>query len=136
MVRSTDWAAWTSAGSNARYDDSGMVRSELAEVGGLAADGAIGGEDALLDLHRGFRELLLAVPLQQRPALVGGDRLVELDLAALELLDDRLQLLQRVLERQRGNVLRPYVFFRQFGPTGGLSAARGSYCQRAALAIY
>ena len=25
MVRSTDWAAWTSAGSNSRNDDSGMV---------------------------------------------------------------------------------------------------------------
>src|SRR3979411_1571357 len=88
MVRSTDWAAWTSAGSNARYDDSGMMRDGLAEVGGLAADGAIGGEDDLLDLHLGLGELLLAVPLEQRPPLVGRDRLVELHLAALELLDD------------------------------------------------
>src|SRR5260370_29316441 len=103
MVRSTDWAAWTSAGSNARYDDSGMMRSELAEVGGLAADGAIGGEDDLLDLHLGFRELLLAVPLQQRPPLVRGDPPVELDPAAPHLLDDPLHLLPPVLHRHRRN---------------------------------
>src|SRR6266851_1443180 len=102
MVRSTDWAAWTSAGSNARYDDSGMGK-KLAEVGGLAADGAIGGEDDLLDLHLGFGELLL----------------------------DRLQLLQRVLERQRGNILRQYGFFRQFGLSEGRSMVARAYCQRA-----
>jgi hypothetical protein len=28
-VRSTDWAAWASAGSNSRNDDSGMVASKL-----------------------------------------------------------------------------------------------------------
>src|SRR5258708_10502728 len=86
---------------------------ELAEVGRLGADGAIGGEDDLLDLHLGFGELLLAVPLQQRPTLVGRDRLVELHLAALELLDDRLQLLERVLERQRSTILTPSGCFRQ-----------------------
>src|SRR5258708_35184764 len=93
MVRSTDWAAWTSAGSNARYDDSGMMRSELAEVGGLAADGAIGGEDDLLDLHLGFRELLLPVPLPQRPPPLGGDRPAALDLAAPHPLADPLHVL-------------------------------------------
>src|ERR1700720_3711778 len=130
MVRSTDWAAWASAGSNARNDDSGMGR-ELAEVGRLGADGAIGGEDDLLDLPLGLGELLLAMPLQQRPALVGRDRLVELHLAALELLDDRLQLLQRVLERQRGNILRQYGFFRQFGLSESRSMVARAYCQRA-----
>src|SRR5882672_4029885 len=121
MVRSTDWAAWASAGSNSRNDDSGMAGSELAEVGGLAADRTVGREDDLLDLHLGLGELLLAVPLQERPALVGRDRLVELHLPALELLDDRLQLLQRVFERQRGNFLRQYGFFRQFRLSEGLS---------------
>jgi hypothetical protein len=29
MVRSTDWAAWASAGSNSRNDDSGMAAEEL-----------------------------------------------------------------------------------------------------------
>src|SRR6266853_3032180 len=106
MVRSTDWAAWASAGSNSRNDDSGMAGSELAEVGGLAADRTVGGEDDLLHLHLGLGELLLAVPLQQGAAFVGRNRLVELHLAALELLDDAFQLLQRILEGQPGNILR------------------------------
>jgi hypothetical protein len=59
------------------------------------------------------------VALQQRAALVGGDRLVELHLAALELLDDAFELLQGVLERQAGNVLRDCRFFGQFCVGGG-----------------
>ena len=64
-------------------------------------------------------------------ALVGRDRLVELHLSALELLDDRLQLLERVLERQRGNILRQYRFFRQFGLSESRSMVARAYCQRA-----
>src|SRR6478736_5586978 len=99
MVCSVDDAANASAASKSRCDDSGMGR-ELAQIGGLAADRAVGREDDLLDLHLGLGELLLAVALQERTALVGGDRLVELDLAAFELLDDAFELLQGVLERQ------------------------------------
>src|SRR6185312_3530622 len=89
------------------WDD--IVRS--AQVGRLAADRSIGGKDDLLDLHLGLGKLLLAVALEQRAALVGRNRLVQLHLAALELLDDGLQLLQRVLERQAGDVLGNRGFF-------------------------
>src|ERR1041384_7046986 len=97
MVRSVDWAANAKAASNSRCDDSGIV-GQLVEVGWLAADRPVGREDDLLYFHLGLGKLLLAVPLQQRAALIGRDRFVEFDLAALELLDDALQLLQRILE--------------------------------------
>src|SRR5471032_3246657 len=112
MVRSVASAAWASAGSNARSDDNGMMRTcYLAEIGRLARDRTVGREADLLDLHLGLGQLLLAVALQQRAALVSGDGLVQLGLALLELLDDRLQLLQRVLEREAGDVLEKYGFF-------------------------
>src|SRR5258708_254163 len=104
MVCSTDDAAYASAASKSRCDDSGMKRM-LAEVGGLAADRTVGRKDDLFDLHLGLGELLLAVPLEQRPALIGRDRLIQLDLATLELLDDALQLLEGVFERQVGDIL-------------------------------
>ena len=44
---------------------------------------------------------------------------LELHLAALELLDDRFQLLQRVLERQGGDILGHGGFFGQFCLSGG-----------------
>ena len=72
---------------------------------GWAADRAVGGEDDLLDLHLGLGQLLLAVPLEQGAALVGGDRFVELHLAALQLLDDAFELFQRIFERQADDVL-------------------------------
>src|SRR6516162_2539734 len=118
MVRSVDWASNARAASNSRYDDS-CILGQLVEVGRLAADRTVGREDDLLHLHLGLGKLLLAVPLQQRTALVGRDRFVELDLAALELLDDALQLLQRILEGQAGNILRQCGFFRQFRLSGG-----------------
>src|SRR5262245_30245829 len=107
MVRSVDSAANARAASNSRYDDSGIVWSgQLVEVGRLTAHRPVGREHDLLDLHLGFGKLLLAVPLEQCSALVGRDRLVELDLAALQLLDDAFQFLQSVLEGQTGNILR------------------------------
>src|SRR5262245_7204347 len=118
MVCSVDDAANASAASKSRCDDRGMERG-LAEVGGLSADRAVRRAHDLLDLHLGLGELLLAVLLEQRTALIGRDRLVELDLAALELLDDAFQLLQRVLERQAGYILRKYGFFCQFCLAGG-----------------
>ena len=51
--------------------------------------------------------------LQKRPTFIGLDRLVELHLTALELLDDTLEFLQRIFERERGNVLRQCGFFSQ-----------------------
>src|SRR5690348_1109936 len=113
MVRSVASAAWASAGSNWRNDDSGMATG-LAEIGRLRAHGTVGREDDLLDLHLGLGQLLLAVPLQQRAAFVGRNRLVELHLAALELLDDALQLLQRVLEGEARDVLGQGVFLGHF----------------------
>src|SRR5690349_17377432 len=112
MVCSVEAAAWARAGSNALNDDSGMAdNARSAEIGGLAADRPIGREDDLLDLHLGLGELLLAVALQQRAALVGADCLVELHLAAFELLDDAFELLQRVFEGQALNILGNCGFF-------------------------
>src|SRR5476651_270011 len=113
MACSTEPAAKASAASNWRCDDNGMG-SGLAEVGGLAGNRAVGGENDLLDLHLGLGELEFAVALQIGAALVGRDRLVELDLAALQLLDDAFQLLQRVFERQRGDVFQQGGFFGHF----------------------
>src|SRR5262245_47872574 len=121
MARSVDSAACVSAASNRLYDDSGMrlVLLVSAEVGGLGGDGAVSREDDLFDFHLGFGQLLFAVLLQQRAALVGCDRLVELDLAALELLDDAFELLERVLERKRCDLLGQGGFFGQFRLSGG-----------------
>src|SRR5262245_19007440 len=87
MVRSVDSAANAKAAANSRYDDSGMD-GRLVQVGRLAAHRPVGREHDLLHLDLGLGQLLLAVPLEQRPPFVGRDRLVELDLAALKLLDD------------------------------------------------
>src|SRR5262249_14306047 len=76
----------------------------------------------LLHLHLGLCQLLLAVPLQQRTALIGGDRFVEFYFALLELRDDALELLQRVLEGQAGHFLRQCGFFRQYSPLKGVRA--------------
>src|SRR5262249_45667971 len=114
MVRSADWAANARAASNSRYDDNGICFRRLVEVGRLAAHRPVRREVDLLHLHLGLCQLLLAVPLQQRTALIGGDRFVEFYFALLELRDDALELLQRVLEGQAGNFLRQCGFFRQF----------------------
>src|SRR6185437_5052232 len=55
---------------------------------------------------RCLAQLRLAMPLQQRAALVGRDRFVELVAAGFEPLDDLLELLQRVLETHRGDLGR------------------------------
>src|SRR5215471_1718123 len=98
IVCSTDEATKESAASKSRCDDRGMYGRTLVQVCGLGTDGAVRRENDLLDLHLGLGKLLFAVLLEQGAALVGRNRLVELHLAALELLDDAFQLLQRVLE--------------------------------------
>ena len=134
MVRSVVSAACAKAASNWRNDDSGMtaVRNPSVQVGRLAAHRAVGGEHDFLDLHLGFGELVLAVALQQGAALVGRNRLVQFDLAALELLDDGFQLLQRVLEGQAGNVFGQCRFFGQFASLGERSPEGGADGSRTA----
>ena len=113
MVCSVDSAAKASAGSNWRYDDNGMgriTRRQPRSAGWVPTEPS-DGEDDLLDLHLGLGQLLLAVPLEQGAALIGGDRLVELHLAALELLDDAFELFQGIFERQADDVLMDDRFF-------------------------
>src|SRR6185437_6051229 len=62
--------------------------------------------DDLVDAALRLAELALAMLLELRAALVGGDRLVELALALLEPLDDLLELGKRLLEAHRGDVRR------------------------------
>src|SRR5262245_11264460 len=123
IVRSTESAACVSAASNRLYDDNGMglifFFLASAEIGGLAADRAIGRKHDLFDLHLGLGQFLLAVLLEQRAPFVRRDRFVELHLTAFELLDDAFQFLQGVLKRKRCDILRHGGFFGQFRLSGG-----------------
>src|SRR5258708_10275552 len=67
---------------------------------------SIGLADDLVDPTLGLAELALAMLLELRAALVGGDRLVELALALLQSLHDLLELGERLLEAHRGDVRR------------------------------
>ena len=68
-------------------------------VEGLGALRApVGREGELLDLGLRLLQEPVAVLLQNLAALVDRDLLLELDVAALEPVDDRLQLLERALE--------------------------------------
>src|SRR5690348_4142260 len=67
---------------------------------------AVRTDDDLVDARLGLAQLSFAMTLQQRAALVGRDRLVELVATSLEPLDDLLELLQRVLETHRGDLGR------------------------------
>src|SRR4051794_2655613 len=57
----------------------------LLEVGRLGARGAVGAEHDLVDPHLRLLELVLAVLLQIRAALVRADRVVELAPPAFEI---------------------------------------------------
>src|SRR5689334_16525921 len=59
---------------------------------------AVGADHDLVDAGLRFAQLRLAVALQQRAPLIGGDRFAELAAAALEPLHDLLELLQRLLK--------------------------------------
>ena len=59
---------------------------------------AVGREGELLDLGLRLLQEPVAVLLQNLAALVDRDALLELDVAALEPADDRLQFLERALE--------------------------------------
>src|SRR5262245_7931182 len=61
---------------------------------------ASGVERDLLDPRLGLPQQLLAAALECLAALIDGDRFLERHLALLEPLDDRLELLDRPLERQ------------------------------------
>src|SRR5690348_7449963 len=91
--------------------------SAVANVAGGAQPGSLKGDrlrrrravsadDDLVDPRLRLAQLRLAMSLEQRAALVGRDRLVELVAAGLEPLDDLLELLQRVLETHRGDLGR------------------------------
>src|SRR5687767_13379496 len=83
-----------------------VTRNKLVELGRLDADRAILGEHDLLDLELRLAQLGFAMPLQGRAALVRLDRLLELVVAALQALHQLLQLRQRLLEAQGGDVGR------------------------------
>src|SRR5262249_37168522 len=59
---------------------------------------AVGPDDDLVDLLLGLAQLFFAVLLQGGPAFVGLDRVVELGVALLQRLHQRLQLGERLLE--------------------------------------
>jgi hypothetical protein len=68
---------------------------------------AAGADGDLLDAGLGPLQERLAMLLQRLAALVDRDRFLERDLAALEALDDLLELVERLLERQAGDVGAP-----------------------------
>ena len=61
-------------------------------------------DDDLFDARFGVAQLGFAMRLQRRAALVDRDRILKIDLALFEPLDDVFQLLQRLFERKRGDV--------------------------------
>src|ERR1700761_3653680 len=82
----------------------GLDQSELIKILCLRLERAIGRERDLLDLRLGLVELGLAMALQRGPAGVGADRVGQPAAAGLELAHDRLQLLERFLEAQAGDL--------------------------------
>src|SRR5262249_23324179 len=96
-------AAWISrwrAGRGRRDAEAALLYVERFGAGRLAR----GIEGDLLDARLGLAQQLLAAALERFAALVDGNRFLERDVAALELLHDRLELGQRLLERQRLHV--------------------------------
>src|SRR5829696_8019020 len=83
-------------GSSAGCQLMSVARVERRRSGRLAG----GADGDLLDAGLGALEERLAMLLQRLAALVDGDRFLERDLAALEALDDLLEFLERLLERQ------------------------------------
>jgi len=65
---------------------------------------AVGAERNLLDSRLGALEQPVAMGLEQFAALIEGDRFLQRDGAAFELFDDRLELGERLLERQSFDV--------------------------------
>src|SRR5579885_2943990 len=72
----------------------------------LRRDRAVRADHDLLDARLRLAQLGFAVPLQERAALVGADRLVELGVAGFQAPHDLLELVQRVLEAQPGDLGR------------------------------
>src|SRR5579864_7145269 len=73
---------------------------------GLRADTAVGTDHDLVDTRLRLAQLRRAMPLQQRTTLIGLDRFVELAGPAFHATNDLLQLGERLLEAQLGNVGR------------------------------
>src|SRR5215472_7324537 len=74
----------------------------IERLGALRLAGCIEGD--LLDARLGLAQQLLAAALEDLAALVDRDRFLERDLALLEPPDDRLQLLDRLLEGKLADV--------------------------------
>src|SRR6204780_3380222 len=69
---------------------------------------AIGAQHDLVDARLGLAQLGFAMPLQQRAALVGGKRVIELGVAGLQPLDDFFEFLQSVFEAELGDFGRGF----------------------------
>ena len=72
----------------------------------LRRNDAVRTDGDLFDFGLSLAKLGLTMTFQQRAALIGFDRVVELCLAIFELLDELFKLDQRVLKAQRGNIRR------------------------------
>src|SRR3546814_9460686 len=82
----------------------------LFAIEGLAGGSAVVGEADLLDLRLVFAQLGIAVALQRGAAFVVADGAVQRALALLQLADDRLQLVERLFERNRAAIAGKGVF--------------------------
>src|SRR5208282_3738150 len=69
---------------------------------------AVGAQHDLVDPRLRLAQLRFAMPLQQRAALIGGERVIELGASGLQPLDDVLELLQGVLEAELGDLGRGF----------------------------
>src|SRR5205823_7218104 len=76
----------------------------LAELGRLGADRSVGANDDAVDPLLRLVQLLFAMLLQLRAALIALDRVVELDLPGFEAAHDLLELGEGVLETHRRDV--------------------------------
>src|SRR5262245_36515822 len=79
---------------------------QSGQVGRLGARPPVRTERNLLDPKLRLAQLALAVQLELGAALVSRDRRVQVQLPALEVLDDLLELCERLLERHRGDFAR------------------------------
>src|SRR5208282_6829461 len=69
---------------------------------------AVGAQHDLVDPRLRLAQLRFAMPLQQRAALIGGERVIELGASGLQPLDDVLELLQGILEAELGDLGRGF----------------------------
>src|SRR5438552_3290107 len=84
------------ASASASGKERAAPRASSVKFHRLGRQRPVGAAHDLVDPRLRLAELGLAMALQLRAALVGGDRIVELALALLQALDDLLQLGERL----------------------------------------